>query len=442
MDVMAEIDNYLQNKSLIAEYIEPLVCEPEGLMCIRLIKPVKITLLDELLEKGVYYFEEPPNETFSNHPIEEVGDLVSNSYLYVENKERSTAENLNFKPVAFYGAVITLGALYLSIALNEIQKQNPSINVTEEVEKQLHEAKQPKTEKPIENENLLTQDIRPVRKCFYNLSKLSNHKFLPQAVFEGKLDISNNVTEPKFITISTDDETALNFKYGALEEAVTNSVTTLMNAGNNKVTLTQIAKYTFNPNGRVTKKQEEQVEEIINRLSSTKVELDFTAEVSNELYKHNGEDISKFTLKGNLINCDQIEIKTKNGKTSTGYLIYRKPLLSIHDERTERLTAIPITVINEINKNININEHSVTVRQYLLKRVSQMKANSKRKKTNYKILYSAIFEAVSPYDELANMQKQRIKKAVKGMLDGMQKTKFIKGYEESKTPNAGIVIKL
>ena len=89
-----------------------------------------------------------------------------------------------------------------------------------------------KNQKPLktsENQNILQrQDLNPVFSMYKGLSKMTNPKYFTDAVKTGKLDVSSRTEDPKFITISLNDETKINkFSYSAMDEAVLNSAVSL-----------------------------------------------------------------------------------------------------------------------------------------------------------------------------------------------------------------------
>lgn len=194
---------------------------------------------------------------------------------------------------------------------------------------------------------------------------------------------------------------------------------------------TQTEKISPQFKGAVTKSLE--------KLRRIYITLDASEEIRKRKITLNGERVDSFKVDDYLLALKGIEIGA-GGKTVKGYLIQSEPLLLTYAKITKQLATVDARLldIKEVDKkgnattvSIKSNEARVTVKGYLLRRITVMKndrTNKKPKQSNI-ILFNSLFDETGiPQDSNA----RRIKDYAFQVLDYFKAMNYIKGYTARK----------
>ena len=229
----------------------------------------------------------------------------------------------------------------------------------------------------------------------------------------------------------TDDSIAISRTINELERQINCCYSSLYEAGNRAFTIPQIWKVFANTTRIPTPKQEEQLEQILDRHRNIDCYINYKQEMRKRKVKKDGSPVDDCTITRHLLPADKIKIKTQNGKVTTGYQFYRKPPLLEHAQATGQLIHYETKELEAGLSEVNRNEINILLARYLLKR-------TKRKdKTNPKsIQYDTIYKILGKDKEtMCRSDKKRIKDNVFKILDGFRKEKVIKNYDEYKSPS-------
>jgi len=228
-----------------------------------------------------------------------------------------------------------------------------------------------------------------------------------------RLDIENN-TDIQFL-----DENKLT----PYDNDVHNAVVTLYVNGNNEYVTPQMIYRTMtgNPTAQITKNTQKEIEESLQKLARTWIDIKPSPEEA-KAYKF---DRVEFTYRGSIIMWEAaVDVIINRQKCENVYHIMRTPILYTYAAIKKQIATIDIKLLNTpVYKRKTV----MQLQSYLLKRILAMKNG----KVSHTILYSSIYE-MADFDDVKNIKKRRadIRRTVREILQYWKDEKFIKGFSE------------
>lgn len=242
-------------------------------------------------------------------------------------------------------------------------------------------------------------------------------ELLPIGV-EGKSDKDNGKERTIYYGIDfCNEKLQINQKLTAFDQRVHDAIGTLYNAGNEYMSLSQIAAVMgsrSNPSTNMI----ERIERSIYKMMTSAVILNQT------------EDYSKYTKLvlnkkyiGNVLAAEQ-KMATINGQlVSDALYLHREPVLMEFARARGQITEIPREVIENSKRQT---DNNIAIETYLMQRIARMK--NPKSRAIKKIRYDSIFEDA----ELVGKQQQRAMSTIFEYLDHYKEVKWIKGYSRVK----------
>lgn len=249
------------------------------------------------------------------------------------------------------------------------------------------------------------------------ITNFERSELLPIAV-EGKADKDNGKKRTVYYGIDfCDEKLQVNQKLTALDQRVHDAIGTLYNAGNEYMSLSQIAAVMGNRSNPSTN-MIERIEKSIYKMMTAAVILDQT------------EDYSKYTelviekkYIGNVLAAER-KMATINGQLVADALhLYREPILMEFARVRGQLSRVPKEVIENTKRQT---DNNIAIETYLMQRIARMK--DPKAKAIKKIRYDAIFKDA----ELVGKQQQRAMSTIFEYLDHYKKVGWIEGYSRIK----------
>lgn len=188
----------------------------------------------------------------------------------------------------------------------------------------------------------------------------------------------------------------------------------LYNNGSDVITLSQI--YTAMGNtSRPSSKDIEKLNSSITKLSRANIYIDNSSE--NNLYTHR----KRIVYEGYLLPIERIKVYVGEMLTDGAVHLLREPPLTTFARERGQITTIKLQLLES---PVSKTETNLSIDDYLLDRISQMKNNSKLPQ---KILYSTLFDNC----KINGVKKrQRAKPTIKRYLDYYKQCGFIQDYKE------------
>lgn len=170
---------------------------------------------------------------------------------------------------------------------------------------------------------------------------------------------------------------------------------------------------------KVTEGQLQMIEESIDKLAYSQLDIDLTEEVENFSYHF---DVSDAKLSGNMLNVEKLKFRI-GGSTLRGYRLLRKPILLSYAQPKKQIASIPMEVLNTpVNKGKRI----LMLQSYLLRRIIAMKGSGKLSRT---ILYDTIYKTLDEEEE-DRRRKGELRKYTEEILQYWSDIHYIEGFKE------------
>lgn len=210
---------------------------------------------------------------------------------------------------------------------------------------------------------------------------------------------------------------AITKKLRPFDKLVYTAISSLFNAGNNVVSLSQIY-YAMGYKGTPGAGDRAKINDSITKMNSAKITLDTTKEhavlKNMPLYKYDGQ----------LLPMERVTALI-NGKISEAAIhIFREPPLITFAKERKQITTIDVELLQSPLSKTDTN---IQIQDYLLERISREKHKGK----TCTILLETLYRETNT---TTKKQKQRATPKITILLEYFQEKKFIKGYtlEEKK----------
>lgn len=231
------------------------------------------------------------------------------------------------------------------------------------------------------------------------------------------------------VSFSADEGVELSRPMGAYDREVHRAVSSLWVAGNRYVTPQQVAKTMGIRNP--TANQIRKVRESIDLQCSIRGEIDFSEEARGRRLEFEGEEQTPY-IKGHLINADEVGLRSVNGRTVTGYYMYRAPLIYQHAAMLGQVIDYPQRWL-ELGDGSDT-DRNILLRGQLLRQVSRIKharhkgSNNIRFTTDPKHPDRDCLFSRAGVDQSNRHAKKKATEFVLSVLDALKAEGAIKGY--------------
>ncbi len=206
------------------------------------------------------------------------------------------------------------------------------------------------------------------------------------------------------------------------DRAVHDAIITLFVDGGNEYITPQMIYQVIagNPKARLTAKQAEAISDSITKCMYSRVIID-----GSEVAAAYG--FEKFKYDGSLIVGERVTA-TLNGTVLECLHLLRKPILYEYADKKNQIGRFDIKLLNS---PINKTEETITLQDYLYRRILSMKGSSSLSKTIvYETVYNQI-EIKAASDGALRKKKSKVRGQIKSILDFWKQEGFILGYVEN-----------
>lgn len=208
-------------------------------------------------------------------------------------------------------------------------------------------------------------------------------------------------------------------------KAVLNAVNSIIEAGNDKFTLSSLYEQIY----QKTPKQPYQLETLektMNDLRKTIITIDYTQHM-----KMNGSQLDKFTVESNALSLDKATVVI-NGTERTVYKLTRLPPTYQYAKDCKQIITIENKYLE--TRSISLTKQAFMIKQYLIERIAESKGSKNMKNTIlYENIYSVYSEAGNmDVSELSKEKKKNARELTKKILHDFTINEFITGYKENK----------
>lgn len=206
------------------------------------------------------------------------------------------------------------------------------------------------------------------------------------------------------------------------DRAVHDAIITLFVDGGNEYITPQMIYQVIagNPKARLTAKQAEAISDSITKCMYSRVIID-----GSEVAAAYG--FEKFKYDGSLIVGERVTA-TLNGTVLECLHLLRKPILYEYADKKNQIGRFDIKLLNS---PINKTEETITLQDYLCRRILSMKGSSSLSKTIvYETVYNQI-EIKAATDGALRKKKSKVRGQIKSILDFWKQEGFILGYVEN-----------
>lgn len=133
------------------------------------------------------------------------------------------------------------------------------------------------------------------------------------------------------------------------------------------------------------------LEKKLDKIRETKGKLNINEEIAaaRKPLAFEGDPLQG-TLEGAMLCADKVVFKKQNGRTVSGYIIYRPPIMFQHDMSVGQIISMPRPVLKEASRANRNSERNLLIRNYLYRRIVQRdRKNPNERFINYESVYKA-----------------------------------------------------
>lgn len=233
--------------------------------------------------------------------------------------------------------------------------------------------------------------------------------------------------------------TKYSYKITAYDKRVYNALCTLYAENKNNFSLHELyAMVTGYSKATPTKKQLDNLERCIEKLSSIRIFLDLTEELKNGfvkdrqvlinmgLIKANTKKINNVTIKDNLLHARVFTIGTDK-QTVKVINIQAEPVLYSYNKAKATLLTIPTQYIGL--ENTNVTEKTIAFQDYFLMRIISYKNGAMHEN---KIMYKTLYKEIGEEKPEVRKDFKRDRDLINKLFVGWLEEGLVKSYKEIK----------
>ena len=215
------------------------------------------------------------------------------------------------------------------------------------------------------------------------------------------------------------------------DQSVMNAVCSLVAAGNMIFTLEDIWYLLTQKDRRKnkpTKKQLERIKLSLHKYEGTKIEIDVSDELKEQLLTADGERIMPI-IKENLLYFREFVGRTESGREIGAIQLIKTPILWEYSmaKANPQIVTLPIEWL-QLGSSINATEDNIALRDYLLKEIRQMQTGNR---DNYVINYDSLLKVIGiKMDDLDRRYKGKYTQLIGELLDAFRDKGIIAGWSQ------------
>ena len=213
-------------------------------------------------------------------------------------------------------------------------------------------------------------------------------------------------------------------RYGftAFDQEVHDSIVSLYLAGNECFTPSMVYRAMTGKTDSeyVHESRVREIEESIDKIRFSQLKID-----AGEEAEAFGYDQAFYS--GNMINADKIELKMGRNRV-TGYKLLAIPLLYRYTKESNQISAVDIKLLDT---PVAKTEDTIVLQGYMLRKIESMKKNN----ADRTLFFNDIYEHLNVV-ESTRQKKEKVRKAVKVILEFWIKKGYIKTYTYNKKGRA------
>lgn len=142
--------------------------------------------------------------------------------------------------------------------------------------------------------------------------------------------------------------------------------------------------------------------------------------------------VKKFTYESYFLPLDKVTVTLNNGETREAYRFLSAPPLYEYSKNIKQVISVDIKLLDS-GKTLKNSPTIAVIREYLIKRISNMKSEKAAGANSHNIKYSTIFESTGiDESKLSYTQRNRKREQIRKILDYFVSEQFIAGYAEYK----------
>ena len=236
---------------------------------------------------------------------------------------------------------------------------------------------------------------------------------------------SKNAKKDSYVILAIDQSNVKTSKYLTGDhKAVLNAVNSIIEAGNDKFTLSSLYEETYK-NTPKHAYQLEDIEKTVNDLRETLITIDYTQHM-----KMNGSKLGKFTVESNALSLVKATALI-NGTERTVYKITQLPPTYQYAKDCKQIITIENKYLE--TRSLSLTKQAFMIKQYLIERIAESKGSKNMKNT---ILYANIYDVYAEacdidVSELSKEKKKNAREITKKILHDFTNNGFITGYKEN-----------
>lgn len=288
----------------------------------------------------------------------------------------------------------------------------------------------------VEEKDGLEQATRRTSKRYDPITKLHQNMSNPALYEEAGvlLDVAGRGEKKKGKEVNTfvsleviagdEESVALSRRLSDFDIEVYNAIASLYEDGKRAVTLREIAELTIGESS-ITSQQIDSVAESVEVLRRTLL----TADVTQEAKAHKltdpetGEPWAEMKINDFLFNAVRIDMKSTNGKVTTGYKTHSMPIGLKYAKASKQIASYDAKYLATRSAGSNT-ERNIVVKNYLLRRIAQAKGG----KMSNTIRCEKIYDKAGINKE-NRVERNRINKYVVNLMDLWRSQGLFKSYE-------------
>ena len=304
-----------------------------------------------------------------------------------------------------------------------------------------------KEEKPIKK-----QDVNKVHDYIVDLAKFTNPQIYAtkkqgftaeELLLQGEtvsFIMGKNKERTIEITIENEELNELFSFMTGTDKLITNAINSEIEAGNNDLHVSQIAKIAFGCTGTPSDKQKTIIYKTIEKMAGIRLGINVSKLVNGETIVLNGKE-QNAKIHTNAYSTIGITLKTANRKTLTEgcYHFYEPPVYSQIAKQQKQFTTIPLSLKFTVFKKLSSTIETSNLFDYLIERIALMSPN-KKNENFYKIKYETIIcdvlkrqrKELPANKKTHEKLKTRMKKNTNTILEVLKKEEYIQDFEEYK----------
>lgn len=210
------------------------------------------------------------------------------------------------------------------------------------------------------------------------------------------------------------DNVKISKRLTQFDKRVYNAVSTLFNAGNNIMTLTQIYAAMGNT-GKPSKNQLAKINDSITKMRNAAIMVNNEQEAATYNY-------TKFVYDGALLPLERCTAIINGQMADAAIRVFREPPVQTFAKERKQITTFSIKLLQS---PINKTEANLAIEDYLIERIARAKKGGQP----HKILLKTLYEKTG---NTTYKQKERAAAKVKTYLDHYKRCAFISGYKLTK----------